>query len=116
MYASEILSTDESLEPVLISEVAKRSSVIAAIVASVPLISVFAMIWLYVESGDVAKISALASNIFWLVLPSLSLFITLPILLKMGLNFYWSLLLAVCVTVICYYFMLVALRSFGVDI
>lgn len=101
---------------VVISEFAKRSSVIGAIMASVPLISVFAIIWLYLETGDIAKISNLASNIFWLVLPSLALFITLPILLKMGLHFYWSLLLAISVTVICYYFMLVALRSFGINL
>ena len=101
---------------VVISEVAKRSSVFGAIMASVPLISVIAIIWLYQETGDVTKISILASNIFWLVLPSLALFITLPILLNMGLHFYLSLLIAVCVTVISYYFMLLALRSFGIDL
>ncbi|MAK65487.1 MULTISPECIES: DUF3147 family protein [unclassified Methylophaga] len=101
---------------VVISEVAKRSSIFGAIIASVPLISVIAIIWLYQETGDVTKISILASNIFWLVLPSLALFITLPILLNMGLHFYLSLLIAVCVTVISYYFMLLALRSFGIDL
>ena len=101
---------------VAISEFAKRSSVMAAIMASVPLISVIAIIWLYQETGDVTKISILASNIFWLVLPSLALFITLPILLNMGVHFYWSLLIAIGATVISYYFMLVALRSFGVEL
>lgn len=101
---------------VLISELAKRSSIFGAIMASVPLISVIAIIWLYQETGDVTKISTLASNIFWLVLPSLALFITLPILLNVGLHFYWSLLIAICVTVMSYYFMLLALRSFGVDL
>lgn len=67
---------------VVISELAKRSSVLGAIVASVPLTSVIAMIWLYHDTADTAKVIALASNIFWLVLPSLVLFISLPILLK----------------------------------
>ena len=101
---------------VVISEVAKRSSIFGAIIASVPLISVIAIIWLYQETGDVTKISILASNIFWLVLPSLALFITLPILLNMGVNFYWSLLIAISATVICYYFMLIALRTFGINL
>ena len=101
---------------VAISEIAKRNSLIGAILASVPLISIIAIIWLYLETGDIAKISVLAANIFWFVLPSLAFFITLPILLKMGLHFYWSLSLSVCVTVICYYAMLLALKLLGIEL
>lgn len=91
---------------VVISELAKRSSVLGAIVASVPLTSVIAMIWLYHDSGDTTKIIALASNIFWLVLPSLVLFISLPILLKYELNFYLSLGISIALTIMAYFFML----------
>lgn len=100
---------------VAISEIAKRSSILGALVASVPLISIIAMIWLYHETGDTAKISALASNIFWLVLPSLALFIVLSILLKSGLSFYASLALSVGATIICYFAMLVALKYCGIQ-
>lgn len=68
---------------VLVSEVSKKSSLIGGIVASVPLLSVFAMIWLYIDTKSVEKVSQLSTSIFWLVIPSLSLFIILPILLKM---------------------------------
>ncbi len=82
---------------VIISEIAKRSSLMGAILASIPLVSVLAMLWLYIDTKDVAKISSLSINIFWLVLPSLTLFISLPVLLKQGLNFYLS--LAACRTI-----------------
>jgi uncharacterized membrane protein (GlpM family) len=67
---------------VVISEVSKRSSFVGALLASIPLISVVAMIWLYVDTKDVQKVSDLATGVFWLVIPSLVLFISLPILLK----------------------------------
>lgn len=99
---------------VVISEIAKRSSFIGALLASIPLVSVLAMIWLYVETRDVARISALAGSIFWLVLPSLALFVTLPLLLKQGLNFYLSLGVAIGVTIDCYGLMVAALTHYGV--
>jgi len=101
---------------VLISEIAKRSSFIGAMLASIPLISVLAMIWLYVDTKDVDKVSALASSIFWLVLPSLALFIVFPLLLKQGLNFYLSMSIAITITIGCYWLMLHALNYFGVEL
>ena len=58
---------------VAISEVAKRSSLLGAVLASIPLTSVLAMIWLYADTGDAEKVADLATGIFWLVLPSLAL-------------------------------------------
>jgi cobalamin synthase len=95
---------------VAISEIAKRSSVMGAILASVPLVSIISMIWLYHESGDTAKVIALASNIVWLVLPSLVLFIALPILLKNEIGFYFSLGISIVLTVIAYVLMLSCLH------
>ncbi|MFU8781375.1 MAG: DUF3147 family protein, partial [Kiritimatiellia bacterium] len=101
---------------VLISEIAKRSSLIGAILASIPLVSVLAMIWLYVETKDVAKVSALATGVFWLVLPSLALFLVLPPLLKQGVNFYLSLGISATVTVACYFGMVAVLQRFGIKL
>lgn len=101
---------------VAISEIAKRSSVLGAVLASIPLVSVIAMIWLYHETGDTAKISALANGIFWLVIPSLVLFLALPLLLKTGLNFYLSLGISITLTAISYFLMLSLLKQFGVAI
>jgi len=101
---------------VAISEIAKRSSLIGAILASVPLVSVLAMIWLYIDTKDVEKVTALASSVFWLVLPSLALFLVLPPLLKMGLNFYLSLGVSVAVTVVCYFVMVSMLNQYDVKL
>lgn len=101
---------------VMISEIAKRSSFIGAILASVPLISVLAMFWLYVDTKDVTKVSALATSVFWLVLPSLALFVTLPFLLKHGLNFYLGISISIGITVGCYFLMVSVLNHYGVKL
>jgi hypothetical protein len=56
---------------VAIAVLSKRSSLLGAILASLPLTSALAILWLYIDTKDVAKVSELASNIFWLVIPSL---------------------------------------------
>lgn len=99
---------------IAIAEIAKRSTFVGALLASVPLISVLAMLWLYVDTKDAMKVSALAMSIFWLVLPSLALFVTLPLLLKQGVNFYLSMSVAIAVTIGCYGLMVAALNHFGV--
>ena len=60
-----------------VSEIARRSTLFGALVASLPLTSVLAMIWLYHESHDTSRVAALSGEIFWLVLPSLVLFLVL---------------------------------------
>lgn len=101
---------------VAISEIAKRSSFIGAVLASVPLVSVLAMIWLYIDTRDVAKIGSLASGIFWLVLPSLALFIALPLLLKQGVNFYLSMGVSIVITIGCYWLMVAVLNHVGIEL
>ncbi len=101
---------------VAISEVAKRSSFVGALLASIPLVSVLAIVWLYVDTKDAARVSALASSIFWLVLPSLALFLTLPLLLKLGLNFYSSMGISIAITAGCYLLMVSILNSSGIKL
>lgn len=85
-----------------ISEVARRSSLLAALLASLPVTSLLAFIWLYRESGDVEKVAALSADILWLVLPSLLLFALLPVLLRQGWNFWLSLGMACAATAVAY--------------
>ena len=101
---------------VAISEIAKRSSFFGALLAALPLISLLAILWLYIDTKDVLKVSALTTSIFWLVLPSLALFITLPLLLKHGLNFYVSISISIGLTVGCYWLMVTLLNHYGVKI
>ena len=87
-----------------------------AILASAPLVSVLAMMWLYIDTKDVSKITALSSSIFWLVLASLALFIALPLLLKAGVNFYLSMGVSIGVTVFCYWLTVTLLGHYGVKL
>ncbi|MGH1537034.1 MAG: DUF3147 family protein [Gammaproteobacteria bacterium] len=95
---------------VAISEIAKRSSFIAALLASIHLVSLLAILWLYFDTKDVTKVSDLASSIFWLVLPSLVLFITLPLLLKLGWSFYQSFFASILLTIISYWILISLLQ------
>jgi hypothetical protein len=80
-----------ALVVVAVSEIAKRSPVWAALLASLPLTSVLAFVWLYLDTGEAERVAVLAQNVVWLVLPSLVLFIALPLLLRAGWGFWISL-------------------------
>jgi len=99
---------------VAISEIARRSTFMAGILASIPLVSVLGFFWLYYDTKDVNKISELSTSIFWLVIPSLALFITLPILIKKGVGFYSSIGISISITVFCYYLMILVLEKVGI--
>ena len=101
---------------VIVSELSKRSSFIGALLASAPLVSVVAMIWLYIETRDTSKVLELSNSVFWLVLPSLALFITLPLLLRAGLNFYISLFISMSITVLCYWAIVNLLGYYGIKL
>lgn len=111
-YALKVIIS--ALLIVAISEIAKRSTGFAALVASLPLTSLLAFIWLHVEASPPERIAELSSQIFWLVLPSLVLFLLLPVLLKHGLNFWLSLGLSIAATAGCYAALLPLLRRLGV--
>lgn len=83
---------------IAIAEVSKRSTLMGGVLASLPLVAVLSMTWIYVETKDVARIATLAQNIFWLVLPSLAMFMIIPWLLKKGVNFYLSMGIGMAVT------------------
>jgi hypothetical protein len=97
-----------------IAETAKRSTFVAAVLASIPLTSLLAMVWLYMDTGDAEKVAALSIGIFWLVLPSLALFIALPLLLRAGWPFGASLLASSALTVVCYLAMVALLKRLGI--
>lgn len=105
-----------ALAVVAISEVSKRSTLIGGILASLPLTSLLAFLWLYGETGDTSRIASLSLNIFWYVLPSLVLFIVLPLLLTHGMGFWLSLGLAILATFLAYLAMAAVLMRLGVSI
>jgi len=88
---------------VFVSELAKRSTLAGALLASIPTVSVLAMIWIYVETRDTARLAAFSVDVVWLVLPSLVLFAVLPVLLRLGVGFWWSLAAAILATAFAYW-------------
>jgi len=100
----------------IVSEVSKKSSLIGGIVASIPLISILSLIWLYVDSRDIEKIKNLSTSIFWMVIPSLVLFLSIPILINIGFNFWFSLIIAIILTFAFYLLTIFILSQYGIKL
>ncbi|MDD1611063.1 MAG: DUF3147 family protein [Methylococcaceae bacterium] len=101
---------------VAVSEIAKRNSGVGALLASLPLTTLLAVIWMRIESVPSLQIAELVEQVFWLVLPSLLFFIIFPLLLKQGMDFWLSLFLASTTTITAYLVLLPILRRFGVNL
>jgi hypothetical protein len=99
-----------------VSELAKRSPALGGLLASLPLTSYLAILWLYGETGDTARIADLSQSIFWLVLPSLVLFVLLSWLLRGGMSFLPALGIATVVMFAAYGAMVFVLRHAGVSL
>ena len=100
----------------IVSEISKKSSFIGGLVASIPLISVLSMIWLYIDSKDIGKIKNLSTSIFWMVIPSLTLFLSIPILINIGFNFWLSLIIAIILTISFYLLTILILSHCGIKL
>ena len=84
------------------SEIARRSELFGALLVSIPLVSILAMIWLHNDTRDTEKVADFAEGVLWLVIPSLVLFIALPTLLRRGTEFWPAMGVAVGLTVVAY--------------
>jgi len=105
-----------ALVVVIVSEVAKRSSLFGAIIASLPLTSLLAILWMHFEKVETEKITRLSKSIFWLVLPSLAFFLLFPALLNRGMNFWGSLSISVITTIVIYFVLVWVLKYFNMSI
>jgi hypothetical protein len=90
---------------VAIAEIGKRLPTVAALVASLPLVSVLGMILLWRERPDAENMAVHAEATFWYVLPSLPMFLAIPSMLRSGLPF-WLALAAGCGLTIALYFVM----------
>ena len=93
----------------IVSEVAKRYPGFGALIASLPLVSVLGMIWLWRDKPDVPNMAAHVEATFWFVLPSLPMFLLIPWLLRSGVSFWLALTLGCAVTIALY----VAMTALG---
>jgi hypothetical protein len=86
----------------LVSEIARRSPGWGGLVASLPLTSLLAILWLWRDTGDPERIAGLSIGAFWFVLPSLPMFAALPLLLRSGVGFWAALGIVVAGTLALY--------------
>ena len=98
---------------VAISEIARRSSFIAGILASIPLTSALAITWLYFDTKEVDTVVNLSNSILLLIPPSLTFFVVLPLALK-RLDFIYSFLISIVATVWVYWLYIALLSRFGI--
>lgn len=99
---------------VAVSEIAKRSGYWGGVLASLPLVSILALTWLYIDTHDSAKVVVLAKSTLWFVIPSLPFFVVLPWMLQSGRAFAVSMLVAAAVAAVAYLLAALILDKFGV--
>jgi hypothetical protein len=99
-----------------VSEIARRYPGWGGLVASLPLTSLLAMVWLWRDTGDPARVAELSISVIWFILPSLPLFIALPLLLRSGVGFWVSMALAVVGTMALYALMFWAAPKLGLKL
>ncbi|PHR55154.1 MAG: hypothetical protein COA44_11545 [Arcobacter sp.] len=113
-YITKLLIT--TILIVLISEIAKRSSLMGALLAAIPLVSILAMTWMYVDTNNSTTAVEFSNRIVWLIAPSMTLFIVFPLLIKKGLSFYPSMFISISLTILAYYSVIFILEKFGVEL
>ena len=98
----------------LIAEIGRRSTLAAAVLASLHVTTVLALVWVYLDTRDAERVAVIAANSFWLILASLAFFVALPVLLRQGLNFFIALLAAMVITIVIYFVCLWVLQRAGI--
>ena len=99
-----------------VSTVAKRYPGFGALIASLPLVSVLGIIWLWRDTSDVERIAAHAESTFWFVLPSLPMFLLFPALLRHGAGFWLALIISCALTMALYSLAVWLLPRFGINL
>ena len=98
------------------SEAARRSTMLGAVLISLPLTSILAVTWLYRDSHDVERVASLSWSILWVIVPSLVFFVALPIALHSGLSFAPALVLSCALTAVAYAVWLATAGAVGVHL
>jgi hypothetical protein len=100
----------------LASEVARRYPGFGALIASLPLVSVLGMMWLWRDTQDAGRMADHAQATLWFVLPSLPMFVLIPVLLRRGVGFWPALALGCALTITLYLAMIWAARVTGIKL
>jgi hypothetical protein len=100
----------------VVSEVARRSPTLGALIVSLPLVSLLGILWLWRDTKDIDRIAIHAETTFWYVLPSLPMFLVLPAMLRAGIGFWPSLGASCLLTVALYLATAWTLGRFGISL
>ena len=100
----------------LVAIIARRFPAMGALVASLPLISILAMIWLWRDTGDTALLAAHVQATFFYVIPSLPMFLLIPVMLRNNINFWPSLAAGVALTFCLYLLTIPIAARFGIKL
>lgn len=98
------------------SEVARRSAALGALVVSLPLVAILGILWLWHDTGDTDRVARFAESTFWLVLPTLPMFLLFPALLRQGAGFWPALGVSCAVTIALYLAAVWLLPKFGINL
>lgn len=100
----------------VVSEVSRKYPGLGGLIASLPLISILGILWLWRDTGDVERIAAHSQATFWFVLPSLPMFLVFPAALRLGMNFWLALGVACALTITLYALTIWLLARFGINL
>lgn len=98
---------------VVVSEIAKRSDRLGALISSLPIMTLLVLFWLFVENQPNDKIGNHAYYTFWYVLGSLQFFLIFPSLLP-KLGFVGAIAISAILTAIGFYLYALLLKQFGI--
>lgn len=99
-----------------VSELAKKNTALAAIVIALPTMTVLSMIWIYMDTKDLGKISAFSYEVLIAVIPSLLFFLLIPLFIKLSNNFILALALSGIIMVIAFFIYIFVLGKFGIKL
>jgi F0F1-type ATP synthase assembly protein I len=100
---------------VLISEFAKRSDKLGGLIASLPLVTVLTLIWLFLEKQPMSKIANHAYYTFWFVIPTLPFFLLFPQLLA-KYHFWPAICISTLFTMLVFIVYAEVLKHFGLNL
>ena len=100
---------------VIVSEIAKRSDKLGALVAALPLVTLLVLFWMYFESQTQEKIANHAWYTFWYVIPTLPMFALFPVILP-RLGFWLTIVASVGITFVCFIGVALLAKKIGVDL
>jgi uncharacterized membrane protein (GlpM family) len=100
----------------IVSEVSRRNPSMGGLIASLPLISILAFIWLWRDTSDPERIAGQAEATFWYIFPSIPMFLALPAMLRNGVGFWAALSISCLLTVALYSATIWVLPRIGINI